>query len=463
VLDPQRLARRGVVALLALALAATCATAGPTPLQLPPVKKTTLGNGLVVLVMPTHRVPIVDFRLVTRAGSVNDPPGKEGLASLTAALLTQGAGKRGARQLAEDIAFVGAQLEADAAAEQLIVTCDVLTKDFATGLELFHDVIVAPTFPAAEFARKKAERLGDLASEKDDPSTVANNELGPFLLQHSPLAHPVDGWEKSVTAIVRGDVVAFHRKYVTPGNSMLAVVGDVDPDQVIAALERAFGDWKGAAAAAASYDTPPVKGREVLIVNKPEVTQTQIRLATIGVPRNSPDYFPIVVANTILGGGFTSRLVNEVRVVQGLTYGIGSQWSMFRNAGTYEITTFTRNETLRKCVDASLGVVRKLVEQGPSDEELAKAKRYLTGQFPLGLQASDALAAQLLNIQFYGLDPRYLETYAGNVNAVTMADVRRVLKERFALDDLRILVVSDPKTAKPALEGLGTIAVQEMR
>jgi len=201
----------------------------------------------------------------------------------------------------------------------------------------------------------------------------------------------------------------------------------------------------------------------VLIVNKPEVTQTQIRLATIGVPRNSPDYFPIVVANTILGGGFTSRLVNEVRVVQGLTYGIGSQWSMFRNAGTYEITTFTRNETLRKCVDASLGVVRKLVEQGPSDEELAKAKRYLTGQFPLGLQASDALAAQLLNIQFYGLDPRYLETYAGNVNAVTMADVRRVLKERFALDDLRILVVSDPKTAKPALEGLGAIAVQEMR
>jgi zinc protease len=193
------------------------------------------------------------------------------------------------------------------------------------------------------------------------------------------------------------------------------------------------------------------------------VTQTQIRLAAMGVPRNSPDYYAIVVANTILGGGFTSRLVNEIRVVQGLTYSISSRWSMYRNAGSFVVNTFTRNESLRKCIDASLAVVQKLVDQGPSEEELAKARRYLTGQFPLGLQASDALAAQLLNIEFYNLDPRYLETYAERVNAVTMADVKRVLKQRFGVNDLRILVVSDPKTARPALEGLGTITVQDIR
>jgi zinc protease len=450
------------VAAGAAALIAAPAVAGT--LQLPPVRKVTLKNGLTVFVMPTHRVPMVDFRLVARAGSVNDPAGKEGLASLTADLVTQGAGKRSARQLADDIAFVGGTLDAGAAAEQFTVTCNVLKKDYATGLELFRDVIVSPTFPAAEFARKKAEKLGDLASQKDDPASVANNELGPFLMGSNPLAHPVMGWEKPVTALARADVMAFQKQFITPGNSMLAVVGDVDPDQVVASLEQAFGAWTGGASAAGAYDPPPpVSGRQVLIVNKPEVTQTQIRLAALGVPRNSPDYYVIVVANTILGGGFTSRLVNEIRVVQGLTYGISSRWSMYRNAGSFVVNTFTRNESLRKCIDASLAVVQQLVDQGPSEEELAKARRYLTGQFPLGLQASDALAAQLLNIEFYGLDPRYLETYAERVNAVTMADVKRVLKQRFGVNDLRILVVSDPKTAKPALEGLGPIAVRDIR
>jgi len=455
------------VAAAAALLSASAAPPPPAaagPLQLPPVRKVRLHNGLTVFVMPTHRVPLVDFRLVVRAGSVNDPAGKEGLASLTADLVTQGAGKRTARQIADDIAFVGGTLDAGASAEQVTVTCNVLTKDYATGLELFRDVIVSPTFPVAEFARKKAETLGDLASEKDDPATVASNELGPFLMGSNPLAHPVSGWAKPVTALTRADVVAFQKKFITPGNSMLAVVGDVDPDQVVASLEQAFAAWTGSTPAASAYDPPPaVSGRQVLIVNKPEVTQTQIRLAALGVPRNSPDYFAIVVANTILGGGFTSRLVNEIRVVQGLTYGISSRWSMYRNAGSFVVNTFTRNETLRKCIDASLAVVQALVEQGPSEEELAKARRYLTGQFPLGLQASDALAAQLLNIEFYDLDPHYLETYAERVNAVTMSDVKRVLKQRFGLNDLRILVVSDPKTAKPALEGLGAITVQDIR
>jgi len=453
---------RWFVAAGAAALIGTPALA--SPLQLPTVKKVTLQNGLTVFVMPTHRVPLVDFRLVARAGSANDPAGKEGLASLTADLITQGAAKRGAKQLAEDIAFVGGTLDAGAAAEQFTVTCNVLKKDYATGLELFRDVIVTPTFPAEEFARKKAERLGDLASEKDDPGSVANNELGPFLLGSSPLAHPANGWQKPVTALTRADVAAFHKQFLTPGNSMLAVVGDVDPDQVIASLERAFAGWKGGAAAAGAPATPArAGGRQVLVVNKPDVTQTQIRLATLGVPRNSPDYYAVTVANTILGGGFTSRLVNEIRVVQGLTYGISSRWPMYRDTGTFVISTFTSNETLRKCIDASLEVVQQLVDKGPSEAELAKSRRYLTGQFPLGLQASDALAAQILNIEFYGLDPRYLETYTERVNAVTMADVKRVLKERFGVGDVRILVVSNPKTAKPALEGLGPIAVQDIR
>jgi len=433
------------------------------PLQLPAYTRTTLDNGLVVYVMPTRRLPLVDFRLVVRTGSVSDPHGKEGLASLTADLLTQGAGTRGAQQIAGDIAFVGGTLQASAATEQVIVTCEVLKKDFAVGLELLRDVTVAPTFPAEEVARKKDEALGAIASQRDDPATVANQELGPFLLGGSPLAHPTIGWEKSVATLTREDVVAFHGRHFRPDNAMLAVVGDVEPQAVKAALEKAFAGWKanGGKPGDAYGPVPQARNRQVLIVNKPEVTQTQIRLACMGVPRNHPDYFPITVANTILGAGFTSRLVNEIRVVQGLTYSISSRFGMFRDAGTFRIGTFTKNETLRKTIDETLKVVRDLLATGPSEEELAKAKRYLTGQFPLGLQAPDALATQLLDVEFYGLDPKYVETFSDRVNAVTMVDCRRALKSYFCVDELRILVVSNPEMARKSLEGLGPIEVKD--
>jgi len=434
------------------------------PVHLPAYQRVVLKNGLVVFIMPSARLPLVDLRLALRAGAVNDPPGKEGLANLTAELLTQGAGERSAKQFAEDIAFVGGTLESSSGTEQTVLTCEVLKKDFALGLELLRDAAVRPTFPAEELERKRAEALGTIASDRDDPSTVANNELLPFLMGKSPLAHPPIGYGAPVKGIKRDDVVAFHAQEITPDNAILAVVGDVDAKATLEAIEAAFKEWKSSGREHRVPYEPLVRagGRAVRIVSKPEVTQTQIRMACPGVPRNHPDYFPITVANTILGGGFTSRLVNEIRVVQGLTYGIGSGFRMYRNTGTFGITTFTRNETLRRCIDESIRVVKDLLDQGPSEEELAKAKRYLTGQFPLGLQAPDQLADQLVEIEFYALDPKYVENYDASVNGVAMADCRRALKSYFCTDDLRILVVSNPDSAKKALEGLGPIEVKEI-
>jgi zinc protease len=456
---------RTVPAVIALAAVLAAATpAGAVPVHLPPYQRAVLKNGLIVYIMPSARLPLVDFRLAARAGAANDPPGKEGLAHLTADLLTQGAGERSARQFAEDMAYVGGTLESSSGAEQTVLTCEVLRKDFALGLELLRDAATRPTFAPEELERKREEALGTIASDRDDPSTVANNELLPFLMGKSPLAHPAIGREKAVKGITRDDVVAYHAREITPDNAILAVVGDVDPKAALDAIETAFKEWKSSGREHRVPYEPLVRagGRAVRIVSKPEVTQTQVRLACPGVPRNHPDYFPIQVANTILGGGFTSRLVNEIRVVQGLTYGIGSGFRMYRNTGTFGITTFTRNETLRRCIDETIRVVKDLLDQGPSEEELAKAKRYLTGQFPLGLQAPDQLADQLVEIEFYGLDPRYVENYDASVNGVTMTDCRRALKSYFCADDLRILVVSNPDSAKKALEGLGPIEVKEM-
>jgi len=456
-----RIAKLMTMAALVLlpALPAAAAT------SLPPYTKTTLKNGLTVIIMPTQRLPLVDFRLVARAGAVNDPSGKEGLASLTADLLTQGAGARNAQQVADDIAFVGGDLGASAGAEQIVVTCEVLKKDFATGLEMFRDVIVSPTFPAEEFDRKKSEAIGAIAANKDDPGTVADDQLLPFMMGQSPLGHPAIGWEASVQSLTRDDVVAFHKEFVAPDNAMLAVVGDVDAKATLKAIEQAFKDWKKSGRKQGEPYPPLTKkeGRRIVVVDKPEVTQTQIRFACVGVPRNHPDYYPIAVTNTILGAGFTSRLVDEIRVNKGLTYSISSRFDMYRNAGLFRINTFTRNETIRETVDGVLGVVQTLRDEGPKPEELEKSKSFLTGLYPLGLQAPDNLAARLLDVEFYGLPADYIETYADRINEVGMDDARRVLKAYYCTKDLNILLVSNPEVAKKALDGMGDIETIALR
>src|SRR5215831_19190051 len=209
------------VAALVLSLAPI---ANAAALTLPPVTRTTLKNGLTVIVMPNARLPLVDFLLEVKAGSVSDPPGKEGLASLTADLIDQGAGDRNAKQIAEDVAFVGGTLDADCSEERITISCEVLKKDFDVGLALVRDVATRPTFPPEELARKKDEALGAIESAKDDPEETADRELLPFLLGSHPLGHPVLGWQKSVTSLVRDDVVDFQRRTFAPDNSILAVV-----------------------------------------------------------------------------------------------------------------------------------------------------------------------------------------------------------------------------------------------
>jgi zinc protease len=424
-----------------------------------------LPNGLGVIVVPTSRLPLVDFRLVASAGAVHDPAGREGVAELTAELLTQGAGKRTAKQLADDIEFVGGSLGASAGAEQMVVTCEVLQKDLPLGIELFRDVIVSPTFSAGDFARKKEEALGQIASDKSEPSVIADNAMTRWFWGESPLGHPSIGWEPSLKTVTRDDVVSFHHRFLTPERSVLVVVGDVDPTSFLASLRTAFAGWKPSSAAPAAEPYGPaaaIHGLSVRIVNKPEATQAQIRMMCPSIPRNHPDWYALQVANTICGGGFTSRLVNSIRVEQGLTYSISSGFSTLRAAGTFSISTFTRNDQLRKCVDATLSEVKKLVAEGPTEAELEKAHHYLTGQFPLGLQSPDYLAAELANGEFFGLPQDYIARYPDRIDSVTMADVKRVLKTHFCTDDLKILVVTNGELARKALDGVGTLEMKEI-
>jgi zinc protease len=387
------------------------------------------------------------------------------VAHLTADLLTQGAGKRTAKQLADDIEFVGGTLDASAGAEQMVVSCEVLKKDLALGLEMFRDVIVSPAFGKEDFDRKKEEALGQIASDKSEPEVIAENAMTHWFWGDSPLGHPAIGWEASLKGLSRDDVVRFHRGLLTPERSVLVIVGDVDAASLVASLKTAFAAWKPAGPAPTTDPYGPaaaLQGRSVRVINKPEATQTQIRMMCPSVPRNHPDWYALQVANTICGAGFTSRLVNAIRVEQGLTYSISSQFQERRAAGAFRISTFTRNDQLRKCVDATLAEVKKLVDEGPTDAELDKARNYLKGQYPLGLQAPDELAGEIANVEFFNLPQDFIASYPDKIGAVTMADVKRVLKTYFCTDDLKILVVSNGDMAKQALAGLGTLETKEI-
>uniref|UniRef100_A0A832I4J7 Insulinase family protein n=1 Tax=Eiseniibacteriota bacterium TaxID=2212470 RepID=A0A832I4J7_UNCEI len=451
---------RAVFALaLGLSLAAAPAVAAAARLTLPAATRATLKNGLRVVIVPSARLPLVDLRLVVPAGAAYDPPGREGLAGLTADLLTEGAGARDAAAFAEAIAFVGGSFAATAGPEALTLSCEVLARDASLGIELLRDAVVAPTFAPDAFERRRAEALGRIASERDDLWALADRAMLPFVYGAHPLGHATSGGEASVRALTRDDVVAFHARHVTPAGAVLVVVGAVEPRAMLAELERAFGAWKAPGAPPPAVPPLPRAGgaRGVRLVAAPEATQAQIRLGCPGVPRGHPDEFAVRVANAILGDGFTSRLVNEIRVVRGLTYRIRSAFTMHRTAGAFVISTFTRNATLRDAVDEIRNVVRTLVQEGPTEAELEKAKRFLTGQFPLGLQAPDDLAAHIADVEFHGLDPAWIESFDAHVAAVTMADVRRALKSYVCTDDLALLVVADPDSARAALAGFGPV------
>jgi len=427
-------------------------------IKLPPYQKFTLGNDLTLLVMENKKLPLVNFRLVVKAGSVYDPVGKDGLANLTATLIRKGTKTKSFEQISEEIEFVGGTLFSGAALDYAFIAGEFLSKDIDLALNLLSDILLNPVFSQEEFEREKELTLAGLQEEKDDPSTIASEAFYRFLFEKNPYAHPVDGTEPSVKNITREDVVNFYKKYFVPQYSILTLVGDFSSQTVKQKVETALAGWQKSNTNLAKIPAPAkFKGRKLLIVEKPDVTQTQIRIGNISVPRNNPDYFPLVVANAILGGGFSSRLVNEIRVNQGLTYGVSSRFSMFKETGAYVISTFTKNITTRKTIDVALAEVKKFREKGVSQDELQGAKNYLKGLFPLRLETPEALASQITDIEFYNLDSKFVDTYIQKIEAVSLDDIKRVANKYFDYQDVVFVVVTNPKETRKDLEGLGKI------
>jgi len=449
-----------VRALVAFLLAlASVATAGE--FRLPAVTRVTLDNGLRVVVAEQREVPLVEMQLLVGAGSAQDPKGDEGVAALTARALTRGAGDRSAVELAREIESLGGELSAGAGTDATIIGAEFLAEDFARGLGLVRDVVLAPRFERDEVRRARDEQVATILATLEQPSAVADKCYAAFLYGAHPYGRPTDGTIATVKELGRGDVRDYYERWYHPNNSILVLVGAVSADEAVAAIRQALGGWPSRPDAVPVRAEAPaaITGRKVLLVDKADATQTQIRFGNISIKRSNPDYLVASVGNTILGGGFTSRLIEELRVKRSLTY---SAWSMFSArllGGDFRVGTFTKSPTTLETLQLALSVEDEFRKTPPDAKMLQKAKEYLSGQFPLRLESPEALAAKLAELEFHGLPQDELTTYQSRVRAVTGADVAAVAERDMpAADRVAIVVVGKASEVKAPLEqAFGTV------
>ena len=414
---------RGLLAAVPLLLIGTLP---PGAAAAPLAHREVLTNGIRLLVAPRPAVPIVVVRAYVRAGSAFDPGDAPGLANLTAELLTRGTTVRTAPELDRAIEFVGGSLEAEAGRDGATVSLAVLKKDLDLGLDLLAEVLLRPAFPEEELRRKVADIEAAIQRSEESPEAVGGRALARLLYPGHPYAHPVPGTVESVGKLTREQVVAFHRARYRPDATAIAVVGDVTVDEARAGLSRRLSAWTAPAIPDATVPSAPASPPVRTETLSRDLTQATVYLGRPGIRQDHPDYFPLLVANYILGGGSASRLYTRVREEAGLAYYVGSALSPGRYGASYTVSLQTRVDAVPQAVSLVRDEMARMGRTPVEDAQLALAKSYLIGSFPLRLDTSGKVADMLTGIEEYGLPLDYPDRFRAEVSKVTRADVERV-------------------------------------
>lgn len=397
--------------------------AGAAPLA----HREVLPNGIRLLVAPRPSIPIVVLRVYLRAGSAFDPPDAPGLANLTAELLTRGTAKRTAPEIDRAIEFVGGSLEADAGRDGTTVSLAILKKDLDLGLDLLAEVLMTPTFPQDELQRKVGEIEGALHRSEENPEVLAGRALVRLIYPGHPYAHPVTGTIESVQKLTRDQVMRFYRTRYRPDAALIAVVGDVTPDGIRQALLSRLAGWSAPTEAITVIPeapaAPPVSAETI---TRSDLTQATVLLGRPGIRQDHPDYFPLVVANYILGGGSASRLYTRVREENGLAYAVYSYLSPGRYGASYAVSLQTRVDAVAEAVRLVKEEMTRMGKAPVEERELRLAKSFLIGSFPLRLDTSRKVADMLVSIEEYQLGLDYPDRFTSEIAKVNAADVQRV-------------------------------------
>jgi len=406
-------------------------------IHIPPHERVVFKNGLTVLFLEKHGVPIVNFAALMKTGAAADPLGEEGLASITAQLLRKGTQKRTAQQFAADSDFTGGSIEADASADFSSVSGEFLNKDLARGLDLFSDALLHPVFPQPEVDKLLAQSLDGVRAAKDEARSVLGTYYNAYLFNGNGYGRTSDGDEISLTRVHRDAIVKFYETYYAPGNIILAVAGDFQTADMKKKLEEVFGQWPSKPVTPVKIPVlPPVKGKKLLLVDKPDATQTYFAIGNVATAAGDPDRVAIRLVNTVFGGRFTSLLNEALRVESGLTYGAISAFDPRKAPGPFGMYSYTKNESTAQAIDMALQVLQKLHKQGITADELASAKSYIKGQFPPSIETSKQLAQIIAINEFYGLDDREINDLEARLDAVTPAIAQQVIQKHFPADNL---------------------------
>jgi len=451
------------------------ACASPPAWELPPpppndspvvpadrLTRETLDNGLHVLLLEDHRLPRMSLSLTTRRGAASEELARAGLASFTASLMERGAGDLDALALAEKVDALGASLSVSAEWDSMDVGVSGLSRDLDSLMEILADVALHPRFAPEEAKKTRNETLAQLERARDDPATLVRWNTATALFPTHRYGLPVSGNAETVARLDAAAARAFHARVFVPNDMIFAAAGDFDAADLEARAQRVFGALPAQEppppGEAPPAQTPPA--RTIRIVDRPDLVQARIILAHEGIARTDPERIPAAIMNSVLGGsGFSSRLMDRVRADAGLTYGVGSGFSLRREPSLFSISTFTRVPEVRTVIDLLLAEMERMRVDPPTEVELTDARTLAAGGFALSLETSDAVVSGLVGLDIYDLPEDSLDTYRTRVRAVSAADAARQAKRLLHPDRVAIILVGPAEALRPQVEDLGSVEV----
>lgn len=425
------------------------------PVAFPPYQLKTLANGLQVVLVPWHEQPSVSMRLIIKAGAAQDPAGKPGVASLVASLLDQGTAMKTSEGIANLVESAGGVLGVGAGNELSFVNAGVIKDKFDVVLGLMAELVQQPAFDQKEIDRLKQQALSGMQVSYEDPDFVAGVVIDRLMYGFHPYGQPPGGTLDSLAKLTRNDLLAFHRTWFAPNNAILAIVGDLAADDMLAGVEKAFGSWPTRAVPAQAQAEPPPPTWRVVVVDKPGAVQTEIRAGQLTLPRTSPDWLTLELLIRILGGEGANRLFGVLRTDRGLTYGASADLQTFKFSGGYVAATNTRTETTGEALRLLVDEITRLTRERVGERELGGVQDFFGGNFPLTIETPSAIAIQVLNQLFYGLDLKSLEQMRDQVSMVTADQLQAVARKWLKSDRLSIVLVGDASKFVGQLRSLG--------
>ncbi|GAB3571976.1 pitrilysin family protein [Spirosoma luteolum] len=432
--------------------------------KVPPYQKVKLKNGLTIYLMEQHEVPLINVSAVFDAGAVQDG-NRYGLASMTADALLFGSSRYTKAELEAKTEYVGANVETYGGKEVAKLTASFAVKDQDLLFGIIQDVLTRPTFDPVEFDKFKQRLLLQLTQQKESPRSVIGSYFNRQLFGDHPYANPISGTPSSVSAITAADARQFYLKNYTADRAAIAVVGDFNTAAMKKRLTDLFGSWKTAPATSPRLGEPQLaaSGNRVLLVNKDDARETTFIIGSKGITQNNPDFIPVTVVNTILGGRFTSWLNDALRVNSGLTYGASSRFGTFRNSGTFAVSTFTKNSSTVQAIDLALHVLDSLQRTGIDEKTLSSAKNYIKADFPPRYESASALANLLTDMFSMGFDESFINNFQKNVDGLTVAKTRQIIDQYFPKANLQFVLIGKADAIRDKVAKYGTVTEKEIK